>query len=320
MKTTDNTLEVSNLDSSHRLFIKLNADKNKAILEIDDVPVYEFLVENDGGRILLKENNILTIWFNAWRYEREEQYATIALMKTIAYAMGTHQSYRKIKPLILRGLTIITKDIFRNLALKYVMTERGMDELETNLFPKLERLAEIDKDTIYFDGIKKIEEEMRKIVKEYPENRAVVFIDDLDRCSPETALEVFESIKVEIDGFVFIVGLSREALYKLIKAKYEKMGLTDITPDEYIRKIIQIDIIIQKWTDDSIKDLIYHLSNKVDKDYRKQIIKNSDLIARGVESNPRQLKRFLNRFIVSLTVDKSLDATKFLVGELLNAR
>ena len=34
------------------------------------------------------EGRILTVWFNAWRYEREENFATIALMKTIGYEMG----------------------------------------------------------------------------------------------------------------------------------------------------------------------------------------------------------------------------------------
>ena len=33
------------------------------------------------------KKNILTIWFNAWRYEREEQFALVSLMKTIAYKM-----------------------------------------------------------------------------------------------------------------------------------------------------------------------------------------------------------------------------------------
>ena len=34
------------------------------------------------------EGRILTVWFNAWRYEREENFDTIALMKTIGYEMG----------------------------------------------------------------------------------------------------------------------------------------------------------------------------------------------------------------------------------------
>lgn len=36
---------------------------------------------------LQNQEYILTVWFNAWRYEREDQFALTALMKTIAYAM-----------------------------------------------------------------------------------------------------------------------------------------------------------------------------------------------------------------------------------------
>ena len=297
-------------------------EKGKAVLEINHQKVYEFLVEIEDTSILIKENNILTVWFNAWRYEREEQFALIPLMKTIAFAMGEHPIYKDIKPILIRGLEILSKDILRNLATRYVMTEQGFKEFEEKLIPKLENLPEIDKDTIYFDGIKKVENKIQEIFQTYPTSRIVVFIDDLDRCSPETALEVFESVKVffEIDGFIFIIGLSRGTLYKLIKAKYEKIGLTDIAPHEYIRKMIQIDINIQKWTESSIKDLINKLSDKIDKKYRKQIINNSDLIVKGVELNPRQVKRFINRFIIALNINNSLDAKKFLVGELLSNR
>jgi predicted KAP-like P-loop ATPase len=48
------------------------------------------------------DNKILTLWFNTWRYEREDQFAIIALMKTIAYAMGEHRIYEELKPILLR--------------------------------------------------------------------------------------------------------------------------------------------------------------------------------------------------------------------------
>lgn len=48
------------------------------------------------------DENILPVWFNAWRYEREDQFAIIALLKTIAFAMGEHKIYKDIKPILLR--------------------------------------------------------------------------------------------------------------------------------------------------------------------------------------------------------------------------
>ena len=136
-----------------------------------------------GGKlnVYFKENNnILTVWFNAWRYEREEQFALVALMKTIGYAMGELEVFKEIKPILLRGIGIVGKDILRNLAIRYAMTQKGEEELEKKLLPKMDLLSKVDKDTIYFDGIDKIEKEMRKVTET---NRIVVFVDDLDRCS-----------------------------------------------------------------------------------------------------------------------------------------
>lgn len=258
---------------------------------------------------LRRDGEILTVWFNAWRYEREDHFALIALLKTIAFAMGDHLIYKEIKPLLLRGIRIIGKDLIRNLALKYAMTDKGMDELEKDLLPKMDLLNEVDRDTIYFDGLKKIEDEMRRIIRKYPSSRIVVFIDDVDRCSPETVLEVFESTKVflGIEGFVYVIGLSYETISKLITAQYEKSG---VKGEQYIRKIIQIPIIIPDWNGSDVKTLIGNLSNKLDEKYSRIIRDNLELIASSVELNPREVKRFINNFIVSYEVYSTNTAIK----------
>ena len=92
---------------------------------------------------------ILPVWFNAWRYEREDQFALIALMKTLAYAMGGLPTYREVKKVLIRGLGISGKDVLRSFALKYLMTEEGVEDFEKNLLPKMDLLSKVDKDTIY---------------------------------------------------------------------------------------------------------------------------------------------------------------------------
>lgn len=331
------TITITN-DDDDEISIKLT-EKRKAMLEINHRKIYEFTVEeekifyeerqnnnsNHNAQNIspylsnVKENDILTVWFNAWRYEREEQFAVIPLLKTIAYAMGEHPFYKNIKPILLRGLEILSKDIIRNLATRYILTKEGMDEFEKNLIPKLERIPEIDKDTIYFDGIKKIEDEIHNIREKYPRSRIVVFIDDLDRCSPETAVEVFESIKVflDIEGFVFILGLSRDLLDKMIKIKLEKAGLKDIEAEDYVRKIIQIEINIQDWNDESIGELIKSLSKRLDKIHHEGVEKCQDLILKAVAQNPRQTKRFINNFIVASSAKPELNARVYFCREVI---
>jgi KAP family P-loop domain len=287
----------------HSLSIGFDDNKRTATLTIDNNLVREFdvKVENGKANIYLQENEILTIWFNAWRYEREDQFALIALLKTIAYAMGGLPQYREIKKILLRGAVIIGKGVLRGIVEKWIplVPKESLGELEKNLLPKMELLSQVDKDTIYFDGLHKIDEEMKKTIANNSNNRIVVFIDDLDRCSPKTALEVFESIKVFLgmEGFIYIVGLSVDTISKLINVAYKD---SLVKGEDYIRKIIQLPITIPEWNDpDVIEKLVENLSKLLDGKYSKLVDENKKIIAKAVELNPREVKRFINNFIIS---------------------
>jgi len=249
-----------------------------------------------------KEGKILPVWFNAWRFEREENFATIALMKTIAYEMAKNEKFASLSQSILRGMKLLGKDLFRKAALETMMTEKGIEEMEEKLTAKMEFLDKIDKDTIYFDGIETISKEFKKIrkLKKDKDYRVVVFIDDLDRCSPKKALEVLESIKVflDIEGFVYIIGISVETMNRLISEAYKETG---INGREYIKKIIQIPIKIPKWKNSNIVQLIENnVADNLETNYKKFVLSNSNRIAQAVNYNPRQIKRFINNIIIAV--------------------
>lgn len=165
---------------------------------------------------------------------------------------------------------------------------------------------------------------MRRIIDENPSNRVVVFIDDLDRCSPNKALEVLESVKVflGIDGFIYIMGISHETIAKLISAEYEKSG---VRGEQYIKKIIQIPIHIQQWNVDEVKKLIKNLlnSNVIPPKYHNIIATNIDSVAMGIECNPREVKRFLNNFIIAYEIhgsDEKCDPEVLLILQAISVR
>ena len=223
----------------------------------------------------------------------------------------------------MRAVKIFTKNFLSEVASKYI-GEKGVEEFKTELLPKMELLAEVDKDTIYFDGIHKIENEMRNIMSKYPLTRVVVFIDDSDRCSPTKALEVFESIKVflGIDGFVYIIGLSHVTISKLITVQYKESG---IKGEQYIKKIIQIPIILPEWNVKDIGTLINDLlkNNLINNDYQDIIRKNTKLISEVVENNPREVKRFINNCIVASEIhssNKKVGPIHFLLVQAINIR
>jgi len=129
--------------------------------------------------------------------------------------------------------------------------------------------------------------------------RIVIFIDDLDRCSPEKALEVLESIKLFLDmeGFLFVLGLSHKTVTQLISHSYKTTG---IKGEDYIKKIIQIPIKIPSWSKESIVNLIENkISFKLNTEYTNFLRQNSAMLARAIDYNPRQLKRFINNVIIA---------------------
>jgi hypothetical protein len=113
---------------------------------------------------------------------------------------------------------------------------------------------------------------------------------------------VFESIKafLGIKGFIYILGLSREIILKAVKEAYRKY---EIDGEEYIKKIIQLPIKIPDW-EEHIEELIEHLlkmegAKRIDEKYRSIIEENKPLISKAVEPNPREVKRFINSYMLA---------------------
>ncbi len=240
---------------------------------------------------------ILPLWFNAWKYEREDNLATVSLLKTVGYSMAGHPRFDTLSKTIFKGLTIVSKDLMQHIAMQVVSKQNSINDEEID--QKMDYLHKLYRDSVYYEGLDKIKDEMRTIRSQDPESRVVIFIDDLDRCSPNKALEVLESIKLflDIEGFVFVIGLSHKTVTQLITHAYETTG---IKGEDYIKKIIQIPIKIPSWSKESIIDLINNsITPKLNSDYTKFLTQNSAMIAKVIDYNPRQLKRFINNVIIA---------------------
>ena len=69
--------------------------------------------------------------------------------------------------------------------------------------------------------------------------RAIIFLDDLDRCRPTYAIEVLERIKhvFNVENLLFVVSLDRKQLGISLGAVYG----TGIDSEEYVRRFIDLD-------------------------------------------------------------------------------
>jgi CheY-like chemotaxis protein len=135
-----------------------------------------------------------------------------------------------------------------------------------------------------------------------PDRLIVVFIDDLDRCSPENVLKVFEGLKLYLDapGFVFVIGYDEGVIGEAVAS--EKQYLRRATGRDYIEKIVQIVFRIPQPTDSEIDALLSHFladsatGQLFDTAARKLVIDRNG-------RNPRRIKRFINRFILDYQLD-----------------
>ena len=133
------------------------------------------------------------------------------------------------------------------------------------------------------------------------DERMVIFIDDLDRCMPDIALEVLEALKLylNIPGLLFVVGVEPRVINELVKKYYEKLGVDEGKSGHYLAKMFQAEVTVSPHERQIGEFLVAQLSQldlwsdeaKLPADDRKifeQVLLN---LARN---NPREVKRLIN--------------------------
>src|SRR6185436_907837 len=112
--------------------------------------------------------------------------------------------------------------------------------------------------------------------------RMVVFVDDLDRCLPEKAIEVLEAIKVflDVEGCVFVLGLDHQVIARGIKAKYKDRDVVD--GNLYLEKIIQLPFQIPPVETRAVEEFVGSLSKQWPD------AQCPPVFAKGLGGNPRR--------------------------------
>lgn len=128
------------------------------------------------------------------------------------------------------------------------------------------------------------------VVNQKEQGRLIVFVDDLDRCMPEKAIQILEAIKLFLDvpGCVFVLGLDPEATAQAILTRYQDR----IKSNQYLEKIIQLPFLLPPIEASGmvnfVNNLVPHLPDS----------RCSEVFAEGLPHNPRQVKRTINVFLL----------------------
>lgn len=337
----------------------------------------------------LRNKNIKPIWFNAWKYNQEDNLWSALLQRILDQAplnynfwgrivvrvrlffsnwdlkSGGYEAFKKLVSLLARillfalgvgiGKGFLSSEIkvfldfvsrvFPNInpavldffnskigfwipALAAFVFAIGPHNIVT-LFSenlgfdssKLRRKRSYRNHIAYLD---EFNEDFRKTILLVSGNKPlVVFIDDLDRCLPEKALQILEAIKLflDVENCVFVVAVDRDVIEQSISARYAKeMVFLDKNQDpqlrkfeiaylaqNYIEKIIQLPFTVPPLPSRRIKAYVEFLYDQKTDDGCVGIF------AQGLPPNPRKIKRVIQSFLLLRQI-----ATKRLKDEKVN--
>jgi Cdc6-like AAA superfamily ATPase len=153
--------------------------------------------------------------------------------------------------------------------------------------------------------IEQFAERFESIVERYLDGRRlVVFIDDLDRCLPEKAVQVLEGIKLflGVRNTVFVLGVDLPVLARGIEIYYARQGFREsqtngsssamINGMRYLEKVVQFSFHIPPIEVHEMirSDLVSDLCEN--QDDRRWL----EIGIRGFGGNPRAVKRFAREY------------------------
>ena len=265
-----------------------------------------------------KEPNCVGVWFNAWRYEKEE-HLIVPLLATVVEAV--EKFIEDSKDLVeetkeaAKSLLKALRSIVYGVSIKGKVKVPGVAEAEISLagdkaidrYAQLQKLAtdQFMEQSLYFNSFKKLDE----LGHNENQPRLVIFIDDLDRCFPDRAISLLENIKLVLNqsNISFVLGIAPKVILEYLKVKYEKEFQIDSDHyRNYLDKMVQLQFPVPE-AKDNISEFAMGLLNRKDI-FKENIIAEdekkalADICGPACEDNPRQIIRFLNRLLILLSV------------------
>ena len=282
----------------------------------------------------LPKSSIITVDFNAWRYEREPQ-LLIPLLDTIRAELvkwsDDCSANAESKVCELAGrIGKVARALATGLSVEVGLP--GAVKVSYEAGKAIEQLSEsadpCQPQSLYAAAFRELASAFSALEAQ-PFTRIVVFVDDLDRCLPANALEVLESIKMFFDlpGFIFVVGLDEQVVVQAIRSKFETRieqpgGLqTTSSPSavadlrlgrEYVKKIFQLSYSLPPMLPGQLDELLQSMYSESSlgpaqvADFESLVRPYLGYVAVDRRVNPREVKRFVNAYTLQVLVRPDL--------------
>ncbi|MFI2200228.1 P-loop NTPase fold protein [Streptomyces sp. NPDC020192] len=248
-----------------------------------------------------KAGRTRTIWFNPWKYDRKVE-VWAALLHTILAEMEQEETLKDKAVKLAKAATWLS--VRAGLGTAAALGTGGVIK-SGDVDALLKGLSEGDAEQ--YRQVNRFEADFADAVREFvgEDGRLVVFVDDLDRCSPESAMTVLESLKLFLaqSQCVFVLALDVDVLAAIATNKFGaalKGAPADVASGmAYLEKIVQLPFFLPDVGFDTLREA-----------YRPYVLELSDdpvfweLLQRGLGGNPRRLKRYINVFNMALAVSR----------------
>lgn len=193
-------------------------------------------------------NHVVTVWFEAWRYQ-SEPLPVIALLQEIRRELerrsllkGLGGKTKKLAEISVRSLLNGFDDVAKLLKLEGVAT-KGIQAAGEN-WEKEHLQARLGTDSVRDFLEKAVGGLLNYKAKDSQEGtaRVVVFIDDLDRCQPGTAFKLLEALKIHLSlpNCVFVLGMNQQTVVEAIASEIKRDEMdaaTKLKAEAYLEKI-----------------------------------------------------------------------------------
>jgi len=176
-----------------------------------------------------RRDSAVAVWFNAWRYEKEA-HLIVPLLDTLRAALvaWAEEDKRRATPAAERAREAAkvvgraARALFAGLSVTVGLPPVDLGFDGGKALEAFKDRQEDEATSFYFASFTALRDALKQFFESGAE-RIVVFVDDLDRCLPNSALEVLESMKLffDLEGFVFVVGLDQGVIERSIEAKYQ---------------------------------------------------------------------------------------------------
>jgi KAP family P-loop domain len=286
--------------------------------------------------------DIISVEFNAWRYEREP-HLIIPLLDTIRDGVW---SWSQERPGTAEGSTAhgiasrigkVVRALVRSTSVDVGIP--GAVSLSIDPGAALDEMTEgpgdeaADPQSLYYGAFRQLTAAFNDVTTAGV-SRIVVFVDDLDRCMPEHALDVLESMKLFFDmpGFVFVVGLDEHVVESAVHSKFASSNTgqpADVVAQlerDYLKKIFQVPYTLPAMVAGQLDELLWSIENRENlsdvqrDDLRVRVSRYLRYVAADGRINPREVKRFINAYTLSRMIRPDLNANVILALQTLDFR